>query len=417
MLAETSFPRSPRVLEDLRQLTNADFALHDVRTGQIASTTLSATARIDFQSAVESLAASGNVSRHPVRLGGQSYLVSRIEPSRLRGPETLWVLLPEQTLTADRWAAVLPAVIVGVGSLLLLIPVMLHVSRRLGTRIATVQRQVAAVADGNYEPLVDTAGVDDEIHQLLAAVNELTSRLQELQRRIAQTERTRLLGQLAGGLAHQLRNAISGARLATQLHQRRHPDIADDDSLRVALKQLALTEQQLRGLLSLGRQTPRTLTLTSPQQLAEEVHELVAMTAEHRGVGLETTCQSPPPSLTLDQPAVLAAVLNLTLNAVEAVDRGGHVCLLVEHTDTQVTWTVRDNGPGPAADMSALMFEPFVSTKPEGVGLGLSLAQQVAQDHGGQLQWRRIAETTEFLLTIPYHRPEGSPPLNSSEIA
>lgn len=401
VLAETSFPRSPAVLGKLRQLTGADFAVWSVPAHEVTASTCPDSEGEALQQELQALvdqAQSGSVT---ITLSGQRYRASRIESGGTIGREWLWLLVPEGTLIADRWGAAVPALLVGLASLAALIPVVLQLAARLGRRIATVQRQVTAVADGRYEPIVAAAHVDDEIHQLLEAVNELTARLRELQSRIVETERTRLLGQFAGGLAHQLRNAITGAKLAVQLHERRCVVGPNDNSLKMALKQLALTEQQLKGLLSLGRQEPSMRTLCSPVEVTEKVLELVTTTAEHLGVALAfTECPQSPP-LSLDREAVQAAILNLLLNGLEAAGRGGLVSMQVLEQGDCIVWTISDSGHGPTDATAERMFEPFVTTKPEGVGLGLALARQVANDHRGTLDWSRREGRTTFRLAIP----------------
>ncbi len=405
VLAETSFPRSPLVLGKLRQLTGADFAVWSAPAQQVTASTLADADSANLQSELRVLVHRGAEGSASITIAGWRYRASRIESAGTPGREWLWLLVPERTLVADRWGAAVPALLVGVVSLAALIPVVLQIAGRLGRRIATVQRQVTAVADGRYEPIVAAAQVDDEIHQLLEAVNGLTARLRELQTRIEETERTRLLGQFAGGLAHQLRNAITGAKLAVQLHERRCTVATADSSLKVALKQLALTEQQLKGLLSLGRQEPSMRTLCSPMEVTGNVIELVTTTAEHVGVALGVAESPQMPQLWLDREAIQAAILNLLMNGLEAAGRGGSVSVQVQQQDDRIVWTISDSGLGPTDDTAARMFEPFVTTKPEGVGLGLALARQVANDHRGALDWSRVAGRTAFRLAIPVHEP------------
>ena len=94
-------------------------------------------------------------------------------------------------------------------------------------------------------------------------------------------------------------------------------------------------------------------------------------------------------------------MLNLTLNAIEAAGQGGTVSLEAFAQPAKCSIEVVDSGPGPPAGMANVLFEPFVTSKKEGVGLGLALARQVALDHGGQLSWTRTAGLRAFTSSFP----------------
>jgi signal transduction histidine kinase len=210
-----------------------------------------------------------------------------------------------------------------------------------------------------------------------------------------------LLAQLAAGLAHQLRNALTGARLSVQLHEKRCELARGEPSMGVALRQLALVEEQVRGLLTLGRLESRPHVLSDLGRLVREATYLLQPTCEHSRVELLVTDHQPAALAAVDEPGVRAAVLNLALNAIEAAGPGGVVRL--EIVEDRNEWTIRvsDNGPGPPAPLSESLFDPFVTAKPEGVGLGLALAKQVAGAHHGTLSWWRDAGWTQFGLTLP----------------
>ena len=284
---------------------------------------------------------------------------------------------------------------------------------RLARRIAWVESYLSSIAHGEFEvsgpaPPVTGEGLPDEVEpeepydELDALANSaamLTFQLVELQEEIRHTEQVRLLAQLAGGLAHQLRNAVTGARLAIQLHDRRC-DLADDESLSVALRQLALTEQQIRSLLSLGRKELREAEAARVEDLITELDQLVTPHAKHAHVDLTVNSQAGE-AIVSDAESFRLATLNLALNAIEATGSDGSVSVDCFLKDESVCVEVRDSGDGPPPEIGDSLFEPFVTSRPEGVGLGLVLVRQTADRTGGSVTWAREESQTVFRLAIP----------------
>ena len=233
---------------------------------------------------------------------------------------------------------------------------------------------------------------------------------------IRQSESTQLLAQLAAGMAHQLRNALTGARLSIQLHLKRCEDAQADSSMSVALRQLALMEEQVRGLLTLSRLEERPHAPCDLGRLLQDVASLLQPTSEHARVALRigddngdgdgTGTATPAAMVMADEPSLRAAVLNLTLNAIEAAGPGGSVALDLKCAAQTQVIEVSDSGPGPPSRLGETLFEPFVTGKPEGVGLGLALARQVALAHHGNVTWTRDEAFTTFRLTLPCGSPE-----------
>ncbi len=182
--------------------------------------------------------------------------------------------------------------------------------------------------------------------------------------------------------------------MAVQLHQRRCPR-QHDESLDVALRQLSLTEEQVRGFLSLGKPEQQPPVAQPLSRIVAEVDRLVAPAARHGHVAWE--CEPPAAD---DDPTVAnahsvrAGLLNLVLNGVQAAGSGGstqptgsggRVRLSTERIGRHVQIHVADSGSGPPESLRSSMFEPFITSKPEGIGLGLALAKAAAEEHGGSL--------------------------------
>lgn len=400
-LASTNVPYTPTVLQKVRGFSGAHLVGCD-RQGQITVSTLPDGEMLpaDAINAPERVDLSAISSQPIVELSGSRFYVARLKPRRDDAIRSLYVLYPVASWnSAQREAAFLP-VMVGGPALLLTSAVALWLSQRFSKRLRSLQEQVAAIAAGEFHEIAPGSRVD-EIQDLTLSVNQMAAQLREMQRTIRQSERSQLLAQLAGGLAHQLRNAVAGARLALQLHQRRCAAASTDQSLSVALRQLSLTETQVRGLLSLGRTEHRPPEECDVGALVTDIEALLEPTCEHAGVSLNVDRGPAVASVFVEVEGLRGAVLNLALNAIEAAGRGGTVQIEARAESKKVSIDVRDTGPGPPAELGDSLFDPFVTSKSEGVGLGLALARQVAIDHGGTLSWFRTDSETIFRLTLP----------------
>src|SRR5579863_805748 len=286
-LAHTNVPYTSGILQKMRGLSGAHFVACDARGRVLASTLPAETALAEAHDTspgdqqLESLA-----NQPTLVIDGTRYFLARMEPRSDATVRALLVLYPEENWNRARWNAALPPLAVGGVAVLLTLAVSVWLAQRMGRRIRLLQEQVASIAAGNFSEIACSAR-QDEIQDLVTSVNSMSSQLRQMQRTIRQSERTRLLSQLAGGLAHQLRNAVTGARMALQLHQRRCTSGPGDKSISVALRQLSLTETQVRGLLSLSRGEQGRPAPCDVNQLADEVASLLEPTCVHAGVTLD----------------------------------------------------------------------------------------------------------------------------------
>lgn len=276
----------------------------------------------------------------------------------------------------------------------------LWLGSRLTRRIAGVIRQTERIAQGDFAPIEIPEGTM-ELEELGRAINAMATRLRVHEAELRASERAGLVGQLGAGVAHQVRNSATGARLAVQLHARSLGDPMPED-LRVAIRQLDLIELQARQLLELGRPSGRERTLVNPVSLVDDVVAMAGPRCRHSGITLEWLHpRETVPSLLADAEGLRMALLNLVTNAVEAAGPRGEVRVSVEgQANGRVEFVIHDNGPGPAPHLADRLFEPFATAKREGIGLGLSVARRVAREHDGEVSWRRDGATTTFTLTV-----------------
>src|SRR5205085_523590 len=181
----------------------------------------------------------------------------------------------------------------------------------------------------------------DELRDLGQAVNEMAERLAQYQETLKASERLRLLGQVSGGLAHQLRNGVTGAKLAVQLFARSKPRVEELD---VALRQLAIVEMQLRRFLDLGKATELTRQRCDLAQLVEETAALVRPQCQHAGIALRWRSPEAGTLAFADPNQLSQVILNLLTNAIEAAGPGGWVEARVGESDGRGFIEILDSG-------------------------------------------------------------------------
>jgi signal transduction histidine kinase len=400
-LGHAGFPLTGSVLAKMRGLSGAHFAVL-TRDGRVVDATSpipgalpEAVRTLRPMDRLESLGESPTFL-----VNGTRYFAVPLKASGGSHDSTILVLYPETSWRQARWEAATPPLAVGLGTLGLMGAVTSWIAHRISGRIRQMQRQVARIAAGDFEPF-DIGPRVDEIQELAGSINRMCGQLKRMQRTIRQSERTRLLAQLAAGLAHQLRNSLTGARMSVQLHAKRFPPPAGDETLNVALRQLAMTEDQVKGLLSLGRVGRQPHAPCELGRLLETIALLVSPSCQHARVDLRRRLAGDPLRVMADEAGLRAAVLNLAMNAIEAAGPGGTVELAASAEPGEVAIEVSDTGPGPPPEVAENLFEAFVTSKPEGVGLGLAIVQQVAAEHGGRLSWSRVGGETRFRLALP----------------
>ena len=412
-LRSSRISAAPGVLDALHRLTGSHFVVWDEATGRLGPGTLPRETLDSLGSAAiaDAVAAGGGA------LCGRRYRVVAVAGEPVR-PETVLVLTPARSILASTVEVVWPVLAVAAATLAVLVPLGVRTTGRLAGRITAVERHVARIAEGEFGPevvpgdAVDANGADaDEIGRLVAGVNHLSRQLGSLRGSLVAGERQRLLGQLAAGFAHELRNAITGARLAIDLHRRRCPlasalaapvQPTADDSLAVAVRQLDILEEEVRGLLALGR-GGKAAAERAPleiDRLLSEVRDLTAARCGHAGVRLECGNRTGL-SIVGRHESLRAALVNLLLNGIDAAGRGGTVAISATSDSGRLSLAVEDTGPGPPESLRDTMLDPFVTGKPEGIGLGLAVARAVAEEHGGTLTWERRGDRTRFAILLP----------------
>ncbi len=415
-LEGSQFPLTRSVLTSLSELTSAQWMTLGP-DGQIVDSTLPL--RADERGLLAKRLARLPVDKaaeiaEPVRLehAQRVYQVKRFgrTPVGRRGAEIpihdVVVLFDDAQWRTARLRAAAAPLATGLSTIVLLSSVTLLLAGRLIGRITRLQRQVEAIAQGDFSSDLPVSP-DDEIGRLGRAVQSMAAQLRQMWAALGREHGQRLLHQIAGGLAHNLRNSITGARMAVELHARHCRGVTGERSgeqdLQMAVDQLEQTEDYVRRLLlvSAGKQE-----LNRPASVGEclrDIRSSLDNTARHRGVAVSWQVDDRAAACQVeDGPTLTAAVTNLVWNAIQAGDEVRIDAALDDRSPRpRLCIEVSDNGTGPPAEIAHSLFEPFVTSKPEGLGLGLPLVARSMESLGGTVQWDRHHERTRFRLHIP----------------
>lgn len=296
-----------------------------------------------------------------------------------------------------------------------------------GGIVAPVRRLVSAtrrVARGDFEVRVPAAE-DDEIAELGRAFNDMTeelarasARVRELhQREIERANQLATVGELASGVAHEIKNPVVGISNGLDLVRRKIGQREDLEPIMEEMsRQLDRIEGAVRDLLAFARPSEPELAEADPREIAERAARLVEPAADRAGVRLEVRHDGHVGSFQADGELLRRALVNLLMNAIQATGQGGRVTVKTRETADDVIFRVADTGRGIPPDDLDDVFKPFYTTRHSGTGLGLPITREIVERHTGELEVESsLGEGTSFTLRIPRSPPPDRPPADGEK--
>jgi signal transduction histidine kinase len=247
-----------------------------------------------------------------------------------------------------------------------------------------------------------TERLEQTHHALRAEVCRLTDELEIKNRELARKNRLADLGQIAAHVAHEVRNNLVPVNLYLSLLRRRLSD--DGGSLDVLTKVesgVLSLDSTVNDLLHFAAEREPRVVGVHPRRVAEEI--VAQLAPQLRAQGIDVDLQLAADEwITADREMLRRALLNLTLNAIDAMPTGGEITFSSYRGRGWYELEVADSGPGLSPELQARVFEPFFSTKSTGTGLGLAIVQRIVEAHGGDVLIQNCAiGGAAFTLRIP----------------
>lgn len=226
----------------------------------------------------------------------------------------------------------------------------------------------------------------------------------QLQDEVRRKEKQAAIGDLAAGVAHEIRNPLSSIKgFAKYFEGRSLPGSEEQELAKVMAKEVDRLNRVISELLALVRPADLRLQQADINQVIEHSLHLIRQDAERKNITLRYRCDNALPLADIDPDRFTQALLNLYLNAIQAIGSDGELAVGVELVaEEHLRVTVSDSGQGIRPDDLAKIFNPYFTTKATGTGLGLTMVQKVIEEHQGTISVTSSPSSgSRFVMTIP----------------
>jgi signal transduction histidine kinase len=390
VISRSEFALNAVILATVKQITGADVIAFS-RDGSVLATTFPATrsetvlmvTHVDVaQTALES--SGGEAIERELSCSGTPCQVTFQRLSTR--PDTLVAVVVDLSEVTAVTTAVTRALAVAVVSIVIGVAlVSVFFTRRVTAPIEQLVGFARTVSDAPETTARAITGAD-EVGRLGTAFNEMRDRLQQSREALVRSEKLGLAGLLAARVAHDIRNPLSAIKMQAQLLQSRVHGVDERTSLAAILHDITTVESVIRDLLDVARPEELRLAPADPNQVIRQLLDHLEPQLSHRQIHLVAQLSDSHTLLSLDTQRFGQALMNLIVNACDAMPGGGTLEVATRNGDDRFVVEVRDDGTGIDPAMADRVFDPFVSTKRDGVGLGLVNVKAVVESHGGTIR-------------------------------
>lgn len=227
--------------------------------------------------------------------------------------------------------------------------------------------------------------------------------LSETNQRLFESEKLVSIGQLASGIAHEIRNPLTSIKMNLQgLRKTAKLGDRNERRIQISLDEIGRLDAIVTELMSFARRTKLVVQPTTAHYLIEQSLDLAESELQERHIETVVEIDEDVPEIRADDNRLIRALLNLIINGAQAMGEGGTITLRALAYGTGLEIQVKDEGPGISEELRREVFNPFFTTKAQGTGLGLANALKFVQEHGGELDYTtEIGVGTTFSLRLP----------------
>lgn len=285
---------------------------------------------------------------------------------------------------------------------------MSRISVRLQAVAGELEHEVGRL---ELTPLADLPAIQYQLDVVADRIRDVMTELHQTRREAMRSERLAAVGELAAGVAHELRNPLTSVKLLIQAVQHRLPPSLPERTFDVVLEEIDRMETTIQSLLDFARPSRLHRSLHDLRQVVQRAINLTEGRARQTGVALVSRLGDEPLWVNADAEQLHQVCINLLLNGIESMSSGGEFQIELERDDSKSLVRARflDSGRGIPDSVLPRLFEPFATSKDRGTGLGLAVSRRIVTQHSGRLLGENRPEGgATFTLELPLEEPDTS---------
>ncbi len=295
----------------------------------------------------------------------------------------------------------------------------------LPAQLVEITGQSATRGKDPYRHELSLRGADGRIRSLLLAALSIVdgedrhvgtmlliqdvSEVKKLEEELKRSERLAALGEMAAGVAHELRNPLSSIKGLAVLLKSRFADASPDrETADILVREVERLNRSISELLDYARPGGLEKKKISLIEVLHKAISLIRVDTDAAGVSISTAFAADPDFVNADQDKLNGVFLNLFLNAIQAMQDGGELNISTSLGEGSVICLVEDTGCGIDARLLPRVFDPYVTSKNDGTGLGLAMSAKIIEEHDGKIEIKSISgQGTTVKVSLPQWRAES----------
>ena len=283
--------------------------------------------------------------------------------------------------------------------------------RKITSFFNSILAATQKIADGQFSTRVAPSAIT-ALNMLAVSINKMAARLMEYEKQIINAARLKSSSQITAAMAHEIKNPLSGMKMLAQVIEKQPgQDPQRLKTIQALINEINRVDRLVSDLNTLAAPPKYSFAKVLPEAPLNEIIPAIHPKLSHLNIRLDCDIDSPGHKILLDRDKIKQVLWNLMINGAQSMPQGGRIQVSMRpgRSGDEIEYRIKDEGPGIGDQNIEDLFQPFYTTKKEGIGIGLHVSRQIARAHDGRLELTDTGNGTLAVLTISCKPIEGRP--------